>query len=77
MATYSGIYRGVVMNASDPQNNGRVQVHVAAVAGLSVQWAPVCRSGNSAWRMQPGATVVVAFEGGSPDRPIVLGQIDE
>jgi hypothetical protein len=73
-AMLSGVYRGIVMDSTDPMVKGRVKVHVPAVAGMSVQWAPVCRSGDGMIRV--GATVVVAFEGGSPDKPIVIGQID-
>jgi hypothetical protein len=38
--------------------------------------APVCYSCSCAWAIQTGATVAVAFEGGDPARPIVLGQIE-
>ena len=76
-ALFSGVYRGVVMDAADVLQRGRVKVSVPSVAGSGGgQWAPVCYTCNCTWSIQAGATVMVAFEGGSPDRPVVIGQVD-
>ncbi len=71
----TGVYRGMVVNSGDPMKAGRVQVQVPS-AGLSATWAPVCVSGAPGGpSIQPGAKVVVAFEGGDPSFPIVLGRL--
>jgi len=67
MALY-GVYRGVVVDNVDPGAVGRVKITV---------------EGRQAWalctlttpRVQVGSTVIVAFEAGDPDRPVVLGKI--
>lgn len=74
-AAYGGVYIGVVQSASDPGGGGRVQVTIQSL-GLAAAWAPVCKAaGASGGKLSVGTKVVVAFEGGSPGQPIVLGQL--
>lgn len=73
MALY-GVYRGVVQDASQLADSGRVRVNVP-MAGSTGNWAPVTYTCACAWGIQTGATVMVAFEGGDPSRPVVLGQV--
>lgn len=72
MALY-GVYRGVVLDSNDPSGSGRVKVNVDGRQA----WAPVAlpaAPGPSA-KIQIGATVIVAFERGAPDHPVVLGRV--
>ena len=69
-----GVYVGVVADNTDPMNSGRAKVQVPA-AGITATWAPVCTSGAGRPLIPVGSRVVVAFEGGDPSRPIVLGKI--
>ncbi|MBR0656904.1 phage baseplate assembly protein V [Plastoroseomonas arctica] len=70
---YSGVYRGTVQGAGDPLSQGRVQVTIPAM-GISSQWAPVCRpAGSVGSAVRVGASCIVAFEGGDPAFPVVMG----
>jgi len=67
MAWY-GVYRGVVLDGTDPQSSGRVKVNVEG----RQSWAPVVLTGA---KIQVGASVIVAYEHGDPSQPIVLGRV--
>ena len=70
-----GVYRGTVGANNDPSGRGRVKVSVPT-AGVDSVWAPVCLpAGAATASIHVGATVVVAFEGGDPGYPIVLGRL--
>ena len=78
MAQLGGVYRGVVINNADPQGDGRVQVRLPGMPMGGSAWAPVCAAlGAPRNTAGPsiGSDVVVAFENGSADHPIVLGVI--
>lgn len=74
---YSGIYRGVVVNATDPLNRGRLQVSVPAIGAATSTWAersmPLGLTGSQPAAVNAGTRVWVMFEAGSADYPVVLG----
>jgi Type VI secretion system/phage-baseplate injector OB domain len=79
VSTFFGKYRGTVANNVDPQQQGRIQVHVPAVLGDGrLSWAMPCvpYAGSSVglFVVPPvGANVWVEFEAGNPDYPIWSG----
>jgi hypothetical protein len=76
LAKYGGVYRGMVVNSVDPAGQGRVQVRLVSLM-ITTGWAPVCTAPGAPPNALPplGGTVIVAFEGGDLDSPIVLGSI--
>jgi uncharacterized protein involved in type VI secretion and phage assembly len=76
---FFGKYRGVVLNNVDPMQQGRLQVQVPDVTGLTpASWAAPCvpvaglQTGMVALPI-PGSGVWVEFEQGDPDHPIWTG----
>jgi Type VI secretion system/phage-baseplate injector OB domain len=63
-----GVYRGTVVNNNDPQVSGRVQVNVEG----RTNWALATISSPA---LQIGASVIVAFEHGDANFPVILGQV--
>lgn len=75
MSMYGGVYIGMVIDSDDPMSSGRARVAVPAM-GVDGSWAPVCRAAGAPFGVIPvGSRVVVAFEGGDPTHPVILGQI--
>ena len=75
MSMYGGVYVGTVIDSDDPMSSGRARVSVPAI-GIDGSWAPVCRVAGAPFAgISVGARVVVAFEGGDPTHPVILGQI--
>lgn len=76
---YFGKYRGTVLNNVDPMQEGRIQVQVPDVSGLSPSsWALPCLPAagiqNGLFTVPPiGALVWVEFEQGDPEAPIWTG----
>lgn len=76
---YYGKYRGVVLNNVDPMQQGRLQVQVPDVAGLTpVTWAlpcvPIAGIQNGLFALPlVGTGVWVEFEQGDPEKPIWVG----
>jgi phage baseplate assembly protein V len=72
-----GVYRAVVTNIRDPEEHGRV--HVRLESGQE-GWAELATllagDGYGTWfRPDPDDEVLVAFEGGDPSRPYVVGAL--
>lgn len=67
MAFY-GVYRGIVLDNADPGALRRVKVSVEGREG----WALVTLSGP---KLEVGSNVIVAFERGNPDYPVILGRV--
>lgn len=79
---FFGLYRGVVIDNTDPLALGRVRVDVPDVSGTDTIWAirsvdaqelaagenPEMRSGAPV-----GSSAWVAFEAGDPSRPVCVG----
>ena len=64
-----GVYRAVVVDVDDPTGNGRVRLRVPEVFGEAAErWALVAADAPG-----EGDPVVVAFEEGDVDSPIVIG----
>ena len=73
----NGAQIGTIVNAIDPQGAGRAQVRLPQLPGAGSTWARVCQpfGAGSSGGPQIGDNVVVVFEGGDPDRPIILGTV--
>jgi phage protein D/phage baseplate assembly protein gpV len=77
--TETSVVIGKVVNNLDPDNLGRVQVSIAALSDMNLSnWARVCApmaGGTSGTYFLPdiGDEVLVTFESGNVDKPVVLG----
>jgi hypothetical protein len=70
MAMMYGVMQGTVTDTFDPLRNGRVRLRLPAVPGGDSSWALCCVED-----LRPGDNVIVAFEGGDTNRPVVLGKL--
>ena len=69
------LVRAEIADASDPSGRGRVRILAPLVFGQTRPWAEVVRPGGGKASYKRGDVVIVAFEGGDPGRPIVLGSV--
>lgn len=77
-ARFFGLYRGVVSNNVDPEQQGRLAVVCPDVSGPSPVWAlpcvPLTGPQTGLFGAPPvGAAVWLQFEAGAPDRPVCMG----
>ena len=80
-ARYWNKYRGVITDVDDPRRNRRVRVRVPEVLGLDIEtdWALVQSATGGGpdhgafGQVTVGDTVLVEFESGDVNRPIVTG----
>jgi Type VI secretion system/phage-baseplate injector OB domain len=75
MALLSSIYRATVLDNTDPQGMGRLQVSVLGSPGAS-GWATPCVPYNSSESVTVppvGENVWVMFEDGDPSYPVWMG----
>jgi uncharacterized protein involved in type VI secretion and phage assembly len=74
--TVDGLHRGIVENADDPAQRGRVQVLVPDV-DENLRWAEVAHPLDGAACVPPptGSGVWVAFERGDAAFPVVIGRL--
>jgi hypothetical protein len=72
-AVGTGIYRGTVVNATDPMGKGRVKVSIPSLGGSDTYWAWRCRSCNHPSALLVGSIVFVGFVEGDINEPVVLG----
>lgn len=72
-----GVYRAVVTDNLDPMLRERVRIELPADAGGQTPWAAVARPVTSVVQESPavGTQVLVAFEGGDPNLPYVIGAL--
>jgi phage baseplate assembly protein V len=75
--TRYGVYRGVVTDSGDPEERGRVRVRLESGQEAWAELATLLAGdGYGTWfRPEPEDEVLVAFEGGDPRRPYVLGAL--
>ena len=76
MPSYQGVYRGPVINSSDPAGQKRLQVSCPSIGG-ALGWAMPClppgaNAGSAGYTI--GDKVWVAFENGDVTAPVVLGK---
>ena len=72
-----GVYRAVVTDSRDPEKRGRVRVRLESRQEAWAELATLLAGdGYGTWfRPEPEDEVLVAFEGGDPSRPYVLGAL--
>ena len=75
----SGVKIAAVAEIKDPLGKGRVQIRFPAMASQTQEWARVVTSLSGATTIGPqlevGDQVLLAFEGGDPTRPFVIGKL--
>jgi hypothetical protein len=70
------LVRARIVDTSDPAGRGRVRIIVPEMTGEALLWAEILRPGGGARpAYKRKDAVLVAFEGGDPNRPIVLGTL--
>jgi hypothetical protein len=76
---YYGVYRGTAIDVADPTQSGRMKVRVPSLPQADLMnWALVVGPFGNAWvggRPAVGDEVLVAFEEGDINYPVVLGRL--
>lgn len=74
-----GIYRAVVVDATDPTGAGRLLVQLPGITGAASMWAMPCYPPAALPTAVPQAvsTVWVLFEEGDLERPVWLGSLSQ
>jgi hypothetical protein len=70
---YHGIYRGVVVNNTDPMMQGRLKIAIPSVSNMESGWAMPCRPYNSTTAPPVGTQVWVMFENANFSYPVWMG----
>jgi phage baseplate assembly protein V len=75
--TRYGVYRAVVVDSTDPEERGRLRVRLDSGQEAWAELATLLAGdGYGTWFCpEPEDEVLVAFEGGDPRRPYVLGAL--
>jgi uncharacterized protein involved in type VI secretion and phage assembly len=68
---YPGLYRALVVNVTDPQQQHRVQVSLPWLTGAASSWAATLRQPGV--QPQVGDEVIVGFDAGRLSQPYVVG----
>lgn len=80
MRQLNGVYPAIVLNNVDPNQGGRVEIQLLSTGESSAGWARIATlmAGNErgTWFIPDiGDEVLVAFEGGDPRVPYVVGAL--
>ncbi|MEW6427114.1 MAG: RHS repeat-associated core domain-containing protein [Thermodesulfobacteriota bacterium] len=70
-----GTYRATVIDTQDPMNKGRVKIRMPFFCEEREAWAPVVTPYGQSATPPIGTEVIISFEGGDPDKPMVMGSI--
>jgi hypothetical protein len=73
---FYGVYRGIVVDNSDPENLVRLRVQVPQILGQATTnwaWGILPAITDDINIPEPGTGVWVMFEGGDPNFPLWLG----
>ena len=68
------LYPGMVLDSNDPMGQSRVNISVPAISENPLGWAPMCAflTFSSARTIRVGSKVVVVFDRGDTNYPIVF-----
>jgi hypothetical protein len=70
---WCGVFAGVVVNSTDPQSLGRLQVRIPAVLGARSVWAAPCVPAGSTDLPAVHQPVWIVFQAGDPSQPVWIG----
>jgi hypothetical protein len=74
LSRFCGLYRGIVLDNTDPRSLLRLRVRVPAVLGDQEIWAlPCIPVGGPSRAPDIGKEIWIMFEGGDPAYPVWIG----